>query len=281
MSRYSFSGHESFTCKSLWLKKGYDYLLAGLRFTDENAVVELGVGKNMVASIRYWLRAFGLTHDDRLQPIARYIFDTEAGCDPFAEDETTLWVLHFLLVWQGTASIYSLLFEHMQRERRQFTKTDLENFIRRKCSVPEQKNVFNLNTVRKDMGVLLRNYVAPGDLKSIEDFSSLLIGLNLIVHQGGERYAFRSVRQTELRKEVVLFAMLRMKGDDNTLSLDHLQRLALIFCLPLTELIETVRLLAEAYPDLLVYSDNSGIKNVQFLQNRPSIEALDYYYRML
>lgn len=263
------------------MKKGYDYLLAGLRFTDENAVVELGVGKNMVASIRYWLRAFGLTHDDRLQPIARYIFDTEAGCDPFAEDETTLWVLHFLLVWQGTASIYSLLFEHMQRERRQFTKTDLENFIRRKCSVPEQKNVFNLNTVRKDIGVLIRNYVAPGDLKSIEDFSSLLIGLNLIVHQGGERYAFRSVRQADLRKEVVLFAMLRMKGDDNTLSLDHLQRLALIFCLPLTELIETVRLLAEAYPDLLVYSDNSGIKNVQFLQNRPSIEALDYYYRML
>lgn len=24
--RYSFSGHESFHCKSLWLKKGYDFI---------------------------------------------------------------------------------------------------------------------------------------------------------------------------------------------------------------------------------------------------------------
>lgn len=60
--KYAFSGHESFQCKGLWLKKGYDYVKAGLSFTDDYAVVELGVGKNMVASIRYWLRAFGITN---------------------------------------------------------------------------------------------------------------------------------------------------------------------------------------------------------------------------
>lgn len=57
--RYSFSGHESFYCKSLWLKKGYDFLTEGRSFLDEDAVVRLGVGKNMVTSIRYWLKAFG------------------------------------------------------------------------------------------------------------------------------------------------------------------------------------------------------------------------------
>lgn len=66
MSRYSFSGHESFHCKSLWLKKGYDYLLAGNRFADIDSVAKLGVGKNMVASIRFWLRAFGLSQSDTL-----------------------------------------------------------------------------------------------------------------------------------------------------------------------------------------------------------------------
>lgn len=44
--KYAFSGHESFQCKGLWLKKGYDYVKAGLSFTDDYAVVELGVGKN-------------------------------------------------------------------------------------------------------------------------------------------------------------------------------------------------------------------------------------------
>ena len=31
--RYCFSGHESFPCKSMWLKKGYDYLVDRNRFT--------------------------------------------------------------------------------------------------------------------------------------------------------------------------------------------------------------------------------------------------------
>ena len=47
--RFPFSGHESFQCRSLWLKKGYDFINSGKSFNDEDAVVILGVGKNMVA----------------------------------------------------------------------------------------------------------------------------------------------------------------------------------------------------------------------------------------
>ncbi|NEM99756.1 DUF4007 family protein, partial [Pontibacter burrus] len=59
--KYTFSGHEKFQCRHLWLKKGYDYLQLGKSFLEEDAVIELGVGKNMVASIRFWLKAFGIT----------------------------------------------------------------------------------------------------------------------------------------------------------------------------------------------------------------------------
>lgn len=55
---YKFSGHESFPCKSLWLKKGYDYDEDNGDFNDPLAVVNLGVGKNMVGAIRYWLKAW-------------------------------------------------------------------------------------------------------------------------------------------------------------------------------------------------------------------------------
>jgi len=46
--RFSFSGHESFQCRQLWLKKGFDYIKAGKSFNSGDAVVDLGVGKNMV-----------------------------------------------------------------------------------------------------------------------------------------------------------------------------------------------------------------------------------------
>mgnify|MGYP002480382661 CR=1 FL=1 len=80
-NKYVFSGHESFSCKSLWLKRGYDFLAHGCNFNSPDSVIQLGVGKNMVLSIRYWLRAFTLTINDELSPIADYIFNEKNGVD--------------------------------------------------------------------------------------------------------------------------------------------------------------------------------------------------------
>lgn len=41
--RYIFSEHESFPCKSLWLKKGYDFVVQGKSFNTPDAVIDLGV----------------------------------------------------------------------------------------------------------------------------------------------------------------------------------------------------------------------------------------------
>lgn len=281
MSRYSFSGHESFQCKSLWLKKGYDYLLANNSFTDADAVAKLGVGKNMVASIRFWLRAFGLTQMDSLEPISTYIFATDNGKDPFAEDINTIWLLHFLLISSEVASLYHLLFVEYQREKKEFTKSELQSFIKRKCSVPEQKNVFNDNTVRKDIGVLLKNYVAPSDLKTIEDFSALMIGLGLIIKKGNDSYSFKVSNPQDIAPEIILFALIRMRGTDKTISFDVLQKLSLIFGLPMVSLIEIIRSLEKTFPASLVFSDNSGIKNVQFIEEIDEFEALNHYYEQL
>lgn len=281
MSRYSFSGHESFHCKSLWLKKGYDYLLAGNHFTDIDSVAKLGVGKNMVASIRFWLRAFGLSQSDELTDIAEFLFDTEHGRDPYAEDLNTLWVLHFLLVVTGIASIYNLTFVEYQREKKEFSKDELRNFIKRKCSVPEQRNVYNENTVKKDIGVLLKNYVAPKDLKNIEDFSALLIGLGLIVNKDSDVYSYRVTEPEDIAPDVVLFALLTLSGGDKTLSFDILQKLSLVFCLPIVSLIEIIRKIEKLYPGMVVFSDNSGIKNVQFKGELNRFDVLDNYYDSL
>lgn len=73
--KYTFSGHESFQCRQLWLKKGYDFIINNGSFNDEDAVVKLGVGKNMVSSIRFWMKAFNLlTTDDQLTEIAHRLF---------------------------------------------------------------------------------------------------------------------------------------------------------------------------------------------------------------
>lgn len=44
--KFTFSGHESFPCKSLWLKKDYDFVPSGKIFSDPSAVIDLVVDKN-------------------------------------------------------------------------------------------------------------------------------------------------------------------------------------------------------------------------------------------
>lgn len=204
--RYCFSGHESFPCKSMWLKKGYDYLVEHNKFTDPDAVVKLGVGKNMVQSIKFWLRAFDLLKDDEVTEIARYIFNDRDGKDPYAEDNTTLWILHYLLVVSAVSSIYRLVFVDLQREKKEFDKDQVLSFIKRKCNEPEQKNVFNENTVKKDIRVLLQSYIAPANPMTNEEYASILIELGLLRENNGT-YSFNEVAMGQISHLVVFFCI--------------------------------------------------------------------------
>lgn len=57
--------HETFHPRFGWLKKGFDRASQNARvFLADDATVTLGVGKDMVRSIRYWCAAFKLLADD-------------------------------------------------------------------------------------------------------------------------------------------------------------------------------------------------------------------------
>jgi hypothetical protein len=107
-----FSGHESFACRYAWLSKAFRAIVQDpATFRDEEqAMVRLGVGKNMVRSIRFWVEVMGIAvpHPDKtLVPtcFGQAIF-AEEGFDPFLEDVRTLWLLH----WHVAARVADPLF---------------------------------------------------------------------------------------------------------------------------------------------------------------------------
>ena len=56
--QHSFSGHETFPFRYPWLKKGFDAVRENPGvFSCDDAITTLGVGKNMVSSIRHWCLA--------------------------------------------------------------------------------------------------------------------------------------------------------------------------------------------------------------------------------
>ena len=181
MKKPVFSGHESFACKSHWLKRGYDFVLAEHSFNNEDAVVHLGVGKNMVNSIKFWMRAFGLLEPEgELTPIAHELMSDRNGYDPFFEDMGSLWLLHFNLINEDYATIYKSTFIDYHKQRNLIDGIKLQNFIKHLCfDGPSYKNLYNENTVKRDIGVLFHNYCGHSN-GSIEESNMLLAPLNLI-----------------------------------------------------------------------------------------------------
>ena len=86
----SFSGHQTFPFRYTWLKKGVDAVTEDPTvFSSKNASVTLGVGKNMVSSIRHWCNVARLIKADphergRLVPteLGKTIFDDKDGLIP-------------------------------------------------------------------------------------------------------------------------------------------------------------------------------------------------------
>ena len=280
--KYTFSGHESFPCKSLWLKKGYDYVVGGNDFNSPEAVIGLGVGKNMVASIRYWLKAFGITDEDKPTWLGDYLFDDNNGKDQYLEDIATLWLLHLNLVFFEEATLYKMFFCGLQRERTHFERDQVLTYVKLRMVEAGKMTQFNPNTVKKDIGVLLQNYTLPRKPQSNEDFSSLMIDLDLIRQNAeGKGYFFNVDGKRKVTKEIFLYGLLKLKEQegDNTISFDTIQeRIGLLFCMQDYETIEMLKMLAKEYSKYFSYSDVAGIRQIQFIKDLEVKQVLDNYY---
>jgi hypothetical protein len=282
IKKYTFSGHESFPCKSLWLKKGYDFVIGGNDFNSPQAVIGLGVGKNMVASIRFWLKAFGITEYDKVTWLGDYLFNEKNGKDKYLEDIATLWLLHFNLVFSEEATLYKMFFCGVQRERTHFEREQVLTYVKLRMVEAGKMTLFNANTVKKDIGVLLQNYSLPRKPQSNEDFSSLLIDLDLIRQSSESKgYYFNIDGKRKVTKEIFLYGLLKLKEleGDNTIAFDTIQeRVGLVFCMQDYETIEMLKQLAGEYSRYFIYSDVAGIKQIQFTEDLDIAQVLDNYY---
>lgn len=125
---------------------------------------------------------------------------------------------------------------------------------------------YNENTVKKDVAVLLQNYVQPMKAQAMEDYSTLLIDLDLIMTTDGKQYMFNQEGKRQLPPDILMYAILEEKKSDKSVDYDTLQNIGLMFCLNDMELIAALSLLQERYPDVIRYSDTAGLRQVQFLK---------------
>lgn len=282
--KLQFSGHETFICKHFWLKKGYDFMSRQGNFNEDSAVVDLGVGRNMVISISYWLKAFGIQDaEGEFSELGNYLFDQRSGVDPYIENLGTVWLLHYSLIKTQKASIYSLFFNEFRRTRTVFTKAQLQNFIERKFQDENVKN-FSTNTINTDIAVFCRNYLRPvykeTKIDVEEDFSGLLIDLDLMKTYTSrdvdakmvDWYQVESNYQVDLPYEIVLFSILDNQEYGNSISFKELltghNSPGAIFALNEDGLYNKISSIVEKYRGI-TYTETAGVRELQF-KNKPN-----------
>lgn len=290
--KMQFSGHESFVCKHLWLRKGYDYVINNKSFNDEAAVIELGVGKNMVSSISYWLKAFGIVDGQDELSVGDFLFNRVNGKDPFIESIASIWLLHYSLIKTNKASIYSLFFNDFRKGRADFTKAQLLNYIKRILDDDSSKN-FNENTIMSDISVFVRNYLKPTyketKIDIEEDFSSLMIDLDLMKTYKSENFEGKIVDwyqvenriQTELPAALVLFAILDNKNYGKSIPFKELlvgyNSPGAIFVLNEEGLYNKIEEIVKEYKGI-TYTETAGVRELQLKGKLNKWEVLNGCY---
>jgi hypothetical protein len=288
--KYTFSGHDSFQCRQLWLKKGYDYILSQRSFNDEDAVVKLGVGKNMVSAIRYWMKAFNII-DSRDNPTE---FGTKLlgneGYDPFLEDDASLWLLHYQLIKTGIASTYSIMFNEFRKEKLFFNKDTFVNYLKRRRET-EPSLAFNENTVADDFVVFVKMYQNSEGSKDVEDsFSGILseielLKIFLVDNPNGkgkiEQYQIENNERDKLPEAVLLFSILDNPTYGDSIGLNTLEHdnnsPGSIFCLNRSGLTNKISEIVHDNKQI-TFTDHAGIKELQFKKKPNAYSILDTYY---
>lgn len=216
--RYVVGAHETFPFRTGWLKKGYDAVRQdGFAFGRDDAVVRLGVGKNMVRSIRFWCLATQIVeaaHSSGSKSLhTTQIGDkllADDGWDPYLEDPASLWLIHWLLVTNPLrASAWWYIFAVYPDD--EFTKPRIVDFLH--AVVERQQQTISAVSIARDVDCFLRTYTPSVHLAgSLPEatFDCPLAELELIRPANMEGvYRFRNGWKEGLPPQVVGYALLQ------------------------------------------------------------------------
>lgn len=283
--QYSFSGHETFPFRYPWLKKGVDAVRNdGEIFLRDDSITTLGVGKNMVRSIRHWCLTAGVLEEGRItgepglkiSTLGELLFAND-GLDPYLEDPATLWLLHWLIASnRGRASTWYWVFSHFHEP--EFTRETLMSAIVRWTQTLSGK-ITSENTIKRDIEVFLRTYVPSRSGRGVLIEDSLdcpLIELGLISQSNdGQVYRFQRGTQQNLPDGILFYAIMQFWNafsfSSETLSLQDLARQpgspGRLFKIDESSLAERLES-AEKYTDgAISYGETSGLR--QLYRHKP------------
>lgn len=229
--KFQFSGHETFTLRQNWPYKMVAYCNDALSqgkfadFNDAYAVVPLGVGKNMVSSMKWWGLQCGFLENTEEGIVPTLFSNLVFGCnqsgpsqdlftlldgeplDLYGESKVTAWVAHWNLC--SAPNKFTCAWYLFNVYNDQFVTRDV---LQKKVMEFAKSNGVSVtaNTVKRDVEVLFRSYCPVVSKKdSSEDtVDNLFADLNLITLKGTSGFDISRSFKTSLPTPLFVWAVI-------------------------------------------------------------------------
>lgn len=297
----SFAKHETFHLREGWLFKGMSAIKKAETegrpatiFLDRDGPERLGIGRNMVRALRFWMQATGLAQEDRdaatgktqqqLTPFGEWVWQY----DRYLDDETTLWLIHYQLICdQDQATTWYWFFNRFAPVT--FAPDDCLEALKLWVISDYGERKIATNSLQKDLTCLLRTYI-PGRRRQTPEAgtTSPLTRLGLLSQVGErkrERYRLERADSARLAPLLILYVLCdqqkRQRPDTDQIGLAQVLREPMnagrVFNLTTVALADLLADLNKAHPDWAVrFVRTAGLDQLTLPNIKPA-EILKRY----
>lgn len=253
MADYKIKGHEKFPLREGWLTKGMQVIQEPSRvFTSDEGPDVLGVGTNMVKSIRYWMQAFKLIKEDakvgsELSELGKVIFQY----DEFIEDPFTVWLLHSQIAKNSArATSWYLFFNCCEAE--EFKKDEMFEVLKKELISFAGTDTFPDASLKDDVDVLLNMYSKTNEQDDPEDKNRSPLAALGLIKKDKEIYIRKQPDLRLIDPYLIWYEIYGLIGDEKSVSIAEISKLA-------KNIYQLGRVSLNNYLDLL---DNAGVIKV-------------------
>ncbi|MFQ9118010.1 MAG: DUF4007 family protein [Coprococcus sp.] len=227
MAAIRLKGHEKFHLREGWIAKGLYGVSANPRvFSGSDGTDQLGVGTNMVKSIKYWMLAMGLIKEGQkngaeLTDLGKMILKY----DPFLEDDLSLWLLHSYISKNNFRStVWYLFFNKCQAE--EFTKEELYTVLRKELISYAETDSFPESSLKDDIDVLLNMYSKDTKNDDPEDKNKCPLASLKLIKKEGDVYYRQQPDMRHFRDEIILYELGNIFEEESSIGIDYVAELA-------------------------------------------------------
>lgn len=227
MAAIRLKGHEKFHLREGWIAKGlYGVSVNPRVFSGSDGTDQLGVGTNMVKSIKYWMLAMGLIKEGQkngaeLTDLGKMILKY----DPFLEDDLSLWLLHSYIAKNNFRStVWYLFFNKCQAE--EFTKEELYTVLRKELISYAETDSFPESSLKDDIDVLLNMYSKDTKNDDPEDKNKCPLASLKLIKKEGDVYYRQQPDMRHFRDEIILYELGNIFEEESSIGIDYVAELA-------------------------------------------------------